>query len=83
LIDDDEPPRWLSYREAARRVHRRPRTIRYWRQRGMTMSWEIRDGQRTRVVREDILLAWWRDRMKNNPIWQQKLRATRHAEQSS
>lgn len=64
----------LTYREAARRVRRTRRTIRYWRQRGMPMSWEIRDGQRCRVVDEDTLLAWRRDRLKNDPVHQQRLR---------
>ena len=72
---------WLTYREAANRVHRRPRTIRYWRLRGMPMNWDTRRGQRVRVVREDVLLAWWRDRLRNNPVHQQKMR--RHAENES
>jgi hypothetical protein len=75
---------WLTYKEAADRVHRRPRTIRYWRTRGMPMGWEERDGNRVRVVRLDVLLAWWRERMSNDPIWQQHLRKQRrHAEETS
>lgn len=64
----------LTYRQAAARVGRTPRCIRYWRQRGMPMSWGTRDGQRCRVVDEEVLLAWWRDRLKNDPVHQQRLR---------
>lgn len=52
----------------------------------MPMLWEVRDGQRVRVVREDILLAWWRERLKSDPAHQYRLRKmlnqndTRHAE---
>jgi hypothetical protein len=67
----------LTYREAARRVHRTTRCIRYWRQRGMPMSWDIRDGQRCRVVDEEVLLAWWRQRMQNWPAHQYRMRAAR------
>lgn len=42
--------------------------------RGMVMGWEVIDGQRTRVVREDVLLAWWRDTMDSNPVHQLRLR---------
>lgn len=65
----------LSYREAAKRVRRSRRTIRHWKLQGMHMSWERRDGQLIRVVDEDVLLAWWRDRMDNDPVWQNRIRA--------
>lgn len=42
------------------------------------MSWQLIDGQRTRVVREDVLLAWWRDAMDNSPVHQ--LRVKKRAE---
>lgn len=64
----------LTYRQAARRVHRSVRAVRYWRARGMPMSWEIREGQQVRVVEESVLLAWWRERMKNDPVYQINLR---------
>ncbi len=57
----------LTYREAARRVHRSTRAIRRWRLNGMPMGWEVRGGQRVRVVEERVLLAWWRERMQNWP----------------
>lgn len=50
----------LTYREAAARVRRSIRTLWRWRKRGMPMGWARRDGQRVRVVREDVLLAHWR-----------------------
>ena len=50
------------------------RAVRYWRARGMPMSWEIREGQKVRVVEESVLLAWWRERMKNDPVYQINLR---------
>lgn len=65
----------LTYREAATRVRRSRRTIRYWKLQDMRMGWERRDGQLVRVVEEDVLLAWWRDRMDNDPVWQNRIRA--------
>ncbi|MFT4281192.1 hypothetical protein [Microbacterium sp.] len=73
----------LTYREAARRVGRKPRAIRYWRARGMPMQWEVREGQKVRVVEEDVLLAWWRERLKNDPAHQYRLRAIRRAEEAA
>lgn len=64
----------LTYREAAKRVGRTRRAIRRWRHSGMPMSWETRDGQTCRVVDETTLLAWWRQRLKNDPVHQAKLR---------
>ncbi|MCR2824215.1 hypothetical protein [Microbacterium sp. zg.Y909] len=72
-LDVDGVP-LLTYREAAHRVRRTPRAIRYWRQHGMVMGWAIRDGQRVRVVREDVLLAWWRQRLQNWPAHQYRMR---------
>ncbi|WP_194385351.1 hypothetical protein [Microbacterium luteum] len=65
----------LTYREAAKRVGRSRRAIQYWRARGMPMEWETRNGQRVRVVEQRTLLAWWRQRLKNDPVHQQRLRA--------
>lgn len=65
----------LSYREAAKKVHRTKRCIEYWRARGMVMGWAVRDGQRIRVVDEEVLLAWWRERLKNDPAHRYRLRA--------
>lgn len=65
---------WLDYREAGRRVGRDERTIRRWRRHGMVMGWGTRDGQQARVVREDVLLAWWRQTMMNDPVHQNRLR---------
>jgi len=67
----------LTYREAARRVGRTRRAIRYWRQRGMPMEWEIREGQRCRVVDEEVLLAWWRKTLANDPAHQYRMRKLR------
>jgi hypothetical protein len=46
----------------------------------MPMGWEIRDGQRVRVVEEKILLAWWRQRLQNWPTHQYRLRALQASE---
>lgn len=70
----------LTYREAAKRVGRTPRAIRYWRQDGMPMGWEVRNGQRVRVVDESVLLAEWRRRLRNWPTHQYRLRALQAAE---
>lgn len=67
----------LSYREAARTVRRSVRTIKRWRSAGMTMTWEIRQGQRVRVVDEDLLFATLRDRLDAWPSHQYRLRRRR------
>lgn len=60
----------LTYRQAARRVNRSIVTIKRWRRRGLPMTWQ---GNR-RVVDEHTLLAWWRTRMENDPVHQNRLR---------
>ncbi len=52
-------PKLLTYREAAKSIGRTTRAIRYMRQDGMPMGWDIRHGQRVRVVDEQILLKHW------------------------
>jgi hypothetical protein len=69
--------RWHTYRSAAKRVGRSERTIRYWRQWGMPMEWQVIDGQRTRVVREDILLRHFRQHLAKSPVHQYRMRAQR------
>lgn len=66
----------LTYREAAALVGRTPRCIRYWRQRGMPMSWDTRDGQRVRVVDKTVLQKWFRERLANDPAerWRRRSR---------
>lgn len=73
----------LTYREAARRVRRSIRTINRWRRAGMPMSWETRDHQRVRVVDEDTLLAWWRNRLDANPAHQYRMRRLREQQSSA
>ncbi|MGN7859511.1 WhiB family transcriptional regulator [Microbacterium sp. 22303] len=59
-------------------MKRSEHSIRVWRQNGMPMEWRTDDtGQRFRVVREDVLLAWWRDRMKASPVHFYRLRKDR------
>ena len=70
----------LTYREAAKRVKRSRRSIRRWHLNGMRMGWEVREGQSVRVVELEVLLAWWRQRLKNDPVHQQRLRAKRAAQ---
>jgi hypothetical protein len=65
----------LTYREAARRVDRSVRTLWRWRKQGMPMTWGIREGQRVRLVREDVLLGWWRARMMADPVMRLRMRA--------
>lgn len=69
----------LTYREAARTVRRSVFTIKRWRRSGMPMSWEQRDGQRVRVVDEDVLFATLRDRLDAWPSHQYRLRRMRAA----
>lgn len=61
----------LTYREAAKRVRRSTITIK--RRNVLPMTWELRSGQRCRVVEERTLLAWWRDRLKADPVHQARL----------
>ncbi|WP_431795657.1 hypothetical protein [Microbacterium enclense] len=69
--------KWHTYKTAAKRVGRAERTIRHWRLQGMPMGWQTIDGQRTRVVREDILLRHFRLHLAQSPIHQQRMRALR------
>lgn len=70
----------LTYRQAAALVGRSPRTIRYWRLRGMPMGWDTRDGQKVRVVEKTVLQAWFRQRLRNDPVHQQRMRALKARE---
>lgn len=65
----------LTYREAARRVHRSIKTIKRWRRNGMPMGWATLQGQRVRVVDEEVLLGWFRGRLAADPVHQARLRA--------
>lgn len=38
------------------------------------MVWGVREGQRVRLVDDDVLRAWWRERMAHDPVWQNELR---------
>lgn len=71
--------KWHTYKTAARRVDRSERTIRYWRQWGMPMSWKVIDGQRTRVVQEAVLLKHLRLHLAQSPAHQYRMRALRNA----
>lgn len=63
---------WLTYREAARRVHRSVRQIHVWRAEGMPMVWGERDGQRVRLVHRKTLMTEFRRRLGRNPIHRQR-----------
>lgn len=52
-----------AYREAAHEGRRSVFTIKRWLRSGALMSWEMRDGQRVRVVDEKILFATPGDRL--------------------
>jgi len=73
----------LTYSEAAKEVGRARRTIRHWRAQGMPMFWDIRHGQRVRVVDLTVLRRWSRERLKNNPIVQQRIRAEIRREEAA
>ena len=62
-------PAWFHYRQAARRVGRSVNTIKRYRRDGMLMP--LREGRR--VVREDVLLAWYRERLNAWPIHQRRV----------
>lgn len=63
----------LTYQEAATRVGRKVREINRWRAAGMPMTSGIRDGQRVRLVDEQVLLAWFRDRLNADPVHQARM----------
>lgn len=71
--------KWHTYRTAAARVGRTERTIRNWRIWGMQMEWRTIEGQRTRVVREDVLLQHFRLHLAQSPAHQYRMRALRNA----
>ena len=67
--------RWLSYAAAAKRVGRNARSIKRWHADGMPMEWRTgSDGQLERVVDEEVLLAWFRDRLGAWPAHQYRMR---------
>ncbi len=75
LTVSDDGKTWLNYDQAARRVRSDPRTIRNWRRAGMPMGWRLGEhGQRERVVELDVLLSWWREKMRNNPAHVNRMR---------
>ncbi|GGM41942.1 hypothetical protein GCM10010489_11200 [Microbacterium saperdae] len=65
---------YLSYRESAKFLGKSVVTIKRWRRNGMPMLWEVRDGQRYRVVEKQVLQAWWRQRLAADPVWRHVLR---------
>lgn len=68
-------PVWLTYAEAARRVKRDARSIRTWRRNGMVMEWRVDElGQRYRAVEESVLLAWFRQTLRNSPVHHYRMR---------
>ena len=60
-----------DYYAAAKRVGRNHRTIKRWRRENMLMTWH---GE-MRIVREDVLLSWLRQKPNNSPVHQYRLRA--------
>lgn len=67
--------RWLTYKQAAVRVKSTDRTVRRWVRDGLPSRTNVIAGQATVVIREDLLLAHWRERMANETVHQAKLRA--------
>ncbi|WP_127818247.1 WhiB family transcriptional regulator [Microbacterium sp. CPCC 204701] len=59
---------WLDYKEAAARVRSSEAIVRRWAAAGMPMVWGERNGQRARLVDEQVLLTWWREKLKTAPV---------------
>ena len=74
------PVKWLTYKQAAKFVGRSKGAIRLWGRQGMPLGWKTIDGQRARVVSDRVLLEWSRQKMKNSPVHQYRMRAIRRAE---
>ncbi len=69
---------WLNYAQAAKRVGRSDRCIRMWQRQGMPMQWRTsQDGQRERIVDQEDLLSWFRQKLKADPVHQQRMRTQR------
>lgn len=45
----------------------------------MPMGWQVIEGQRTRVVREDVLLKHLRLHLAQSPVHQHRMRTLRRA----
>lgn len=71
-------PRFLTYAQAAARTNSHVETIKRWRRMGL--SFAMVDGRR--VVREDALLAFWRERMKADPVHQARTARDRRQDAS-
>lgn len=67
--------RLLTYREASKLVGRSRRTLRHWRLNGLPMTWGTRNGQTVRLVEITALRKYARERLRNDPIVQQRIRA--------
>lgn len=67
-----DAPRQLTYRQAAKRVHRSVRQIKQWRHDGMPMGVDER-GRRT--VDERVLLAEYRRRLNAWPAHRYRMRS--------
>jgi hypothetical protein len=61
----------LTCEQAAKRVRKDVNTIKRWRRSGLGMT---KDSRGRTVVDEALLLAWWRDRMANDPVHQARMR---------
>ena len=64
-------PRWLTFRQASETVGRNIRTLHRWQRDGMPTSLDDRG---RRIVREDILRAEHRKRLKSWPAHQYRMR---------
>lgn len=70
-----EEREWLGLSAAARRVKSSKRTVRRWIAEGMPVEWRISAaGQRERIVELDTLLTWWRRKMAESPVHQNRIR---------
>lgn len=73
-MGDLDSKTWLTYPEAARRVKRSTRSIRLWHEQGMPMR--LRPGPHgpERIVDEQTLLAWYREKLQSNVVHQARMR---------
>ncbi|WP_314455801.1 hypothetical protein [uncultured Microbacterium sp.] len=62
-------PKFLTYDQAAARTSSHVETFKRWRRMGL--SFAMVDGRR--MIREDALLAFWRERMKADPVHQARI----------
>lgn len=73
-MGDLDSKTWLTYNEAAKRIGRSRSSIHNWRRDGMPMRWRNTPDGPERIVDESVLLAWFREKLRADPVHQARMR---------